>query len=122
MANSYEQLPQLLCHCLDKFRSAMKLSRGILKKGDAPLAIMPGGHKSLNGVDRGIEIRLPGGHHTSHRLKDGNTWGKKAHASDFGRESPGLRQQIEQAIAVAPESLQDVVVQAVDVFYIGKLL
>src|SRR5437588_9431902 len=83
MANSCEQLPQLLCQFLDLFRSAMKLSRGILKKGDAPLTIMPGGHESLNGVDRGIEVRLPGGNHTSHRLKDGNTGSKKAHASDF---------------------------------------
>ena len=61
----------------------MKLSWGILKKSDAPLAIMLRGHERLNCVDCGIEARLPWRYHTSYCTKDDNIGSKKAHASDF---------------------------------------
>jgi hypothetical protein len=61
----------------------MKLSRGILKEGDAPLACNPDGDQGLDRVDRRIEIRLSGRHHPNHSAQDSGLGSQKAHLPDF---------------------------------------
>jgi hypothetical protein len=89
----------------------VKLSRGILKKGNAPVTGTLRGHERLNRIDCGIDIRLPWWGHTGNRTKDGHFGRQKTHLSDFadvsgchvvGKDLANNRFNLRPAIHLAP--------------------